>query len=114
MRENASYLITGGTGGIGMSTCRHLANHGAKSVILLSRSGGKKDETSKLVEELAQLGTQVTIRKCDVGAGEDLTKVIKECEQELPPIHGVIHGAMHLEVCTISPRDVSLFQSDID
>ncbi|KAL9069654.1 MAG: hypothetical protein Q9157_006082 [Trypethelium eluteriae] len=97
LREDASYLITGGTGGIGMSTCRHLANRGAKSVVLLSRSGGNKDQTSKLVEELAQMGTRVTIKKCDVGVREDLVRVIKDCEQELPPIRGFIHGAMHLE-----------------
>ncbi|KAL9091407.1 MAG: hypothetical protein Q9165_004793 [Trypethelium subeluteriae] len=97
LRDDASYLITGGTGGIGMSTCRHLASRGAKSVILVSRSGGRKDQTSKLVEDLAQMGTRVTIKNCDVGVREDLARVIKDCEQELPPIRGVVHGAMHLE-----------------
>ncbi|KAI9666580.1 MAG: Type I Iterative PKS [Bathelium mastoideum] len=97
LRENASYLITGGTGGIGMATCRHLARRGAKSVILLSRSGGKKDQILKLVEELEQLGTRVTIMKCDVGSREELAEAIQACEQELPPIHGIVHGAMHLQ-----------------
>ena len=96
-----------------MSTCRHLAHHGAKSVILLSRSGGKKDQTSKLVEELGQQGTRVTIRKCDVGRREDLAKTIKELEQGLPPIRGVVHGAMHLEVRAISQDQIRLFHMTI-
>lgn len=81
-----------------MSACRHLAKHGAKSIILLSRSGGNKDQTTKLIEDLAQMGTRVTIRKCDVGKRDEFKRVIQELEKELSPIRGVIHGAMHIQV----------------
>ena len=94
-----SYLITGGTGGIGMSLTRWMAAEGAKSIVLVSRSGGAADEVQTLVQDMKKMGTNVVVLKCDIGSQADTHNLITDlASQGVPPIAGVIHGAMVLRV----------------
>ncbi|WP_316765163.1 KR domain-containing protein, partial [Streptomyces herbicida] len=55
-------LITGGTGGLGALTARHLVTtHGVRSILLTSRRGTGAPGATELAAELAQLGAQVEI-----------------------------------------------------
>ncbi|MBB5122497.1 acyl transferase domain-containing protein/acyl carrier protein, partial [Streptomyces eurocidicus] len=60
-------LITGGTGGLGRVMARHLvAEHGVRSLLLVSRSGLAAAGADELVAELAEQGADVTVEACDV------------------------------------------------
>lgn len=98
IRSDATYLITGGTGGLGRSICKWLAQNGAKHIVLVSRSGLAVAAAQRLVDELNALGVQVHVHKCDVGDKEQLQTVIRETLDANPPIRGVFHGAMALHV----------------
>ena len=92
-----SYLITGGTGGLGRSITRWLVKQGAKSVILASRSGNKNPTVQTLVEEITAMGSgaQISVVKCDVRDQEQVQQLRDEYEcSEKRPIRGIIHGAM--------------------
>ena len=93
LREDISYLITGGTGGIGRAISSWMAQHGARHIILASRSGQKKASITDLVEESAALGVNVKVYQCDVAVEADLQLLISDCAKIMPPIGGVIHGA---------------------
>ncbi|KAL8707059.1 MAG: hypothetical protein Q9225_007846 [Loekoesia sp. 1 TL-2023] len=93
---NASYLITGGTGGLGRSITRWLAGQGAKNIILVSRSGMSQKGVPELIEELKALAVNVVAKQCDIADGSQLQSLVNECQQSMPPIRGVIHGAMAL------------------
>ncbi|KAL8815028.1 MAG: hypothetical protein Q9223_005803 [Gallowayella weberi] len=94
--DEASYLITGGTGGIGRSITRRLAREGAKNIILASRSGPDQKGVSELVHELQSLDVRVFVDRCDVADPNQVRALIEKCQKSRPPIRGVIHGAMAL------------------
>ncbi|KAL6701443.1 putative polyketide synthase [Trichoderma pleuroticola] len=105
LRPDASYLVVGGIGGIGRSIAHWLVAHGAKNLILLSRSAGNldlpenKDTNGALfVRELREsAGCRVKPVSCDVSLASDLVKALRACADDgLPPVRGVVQGAMLL------------------
>ncbi|KAA8905059.1 fatty acid synthase S-acetyltransferase [Sphaerosporella brunnea] len=94
--ENATYVISGGLGGLGRSVARWMASRKAKNLILLSRSGAQSDASKALVAELEASGVKIAAPKCDVSDEETLAAVIKECSKDMPPIKGCIQGSMVL------------------
>ena len=99
LRPEASYLIVGGLGGIGVEMAKWMVDDlGAKSIILISRSGMDATGAVETIEALSRPGVVVTVRKCDVAKKEDLEAILHECVQTLPPIRGVIQSAMVLKV----------------
>lgn len=70
-----------------------MGKHGAKNIILSSRSGRNQADTMEMVEELATLGIKVEIYQSNVAIAEDLQRLILDCGKSMPPIGGVIHGA---------------------
>jgi len=102
LSPNASYLLVGGVGGIGQSMANWMVTHGAKNIILLSRSAGVSKKTGAFVAELQEAGCRVKAVNCDVSSMTDLAKAVQTCETEgLPPIRGVIQAAMVLQVSDI-------------
>lgn len=96
---DASYLLVGGVGGIGSSIARWMADQGAKNIIVLSRSAGWSAQAGALVEELSQQGCRVKAVSCDVSSESGLADSLRQCQEDgLPPVRGVIQGAMVLKV----------------
>ncbi|KAJ5762185.1 uncharacterized protein N7511_005567 [Penicillium nucicola] len=97
LSSEGSYLIVGGLGGIGKLLARALVNRGARHLILMSRSAGSSSfENQLFVESLIAEGANVILKSCDVANKIELTKALVECASSLPPIKGVIQGAMVL------------------
>ena len=97
---DASYLITGGTGGIGRSLAYWLAKNGARNIVLISRSGLSSAPARAFVEDMKALDAtiKIAVRACDVGNRFQLQDLLKGLDGIMPPIKGVIHGAMVLQV----------------
>jgi NAD(P)-dependent dehydrogenase (short-subunit alcohol dehydrogenase family) len=93
-----SYLIVGGTGGLGLSIIRWMAQRGAKSLILVSRSVESSDGAKLLADELQKIGCTLHLRNCDAADKDMLASTLQACRDSLPPIKGVIHAAMLLLV----------------
>ena len=100
-RSDATYLITGGTGGLGRSITRWLASQGARNIVLASRSGMSQASTRELVEELKSRGIKVLVYVCDIGEEAEVKKMISLVQETMPSIRGVIHGAMILKVSSL-------------
>ena len=100
LRADASYLLVGGLSGIGIEIAKWMVNKlSAKSLILISRSGIDATGAADAVAALRISGVSVTVRKCDVSDKQRLSAVLESCVQGLPPIRGVVQGAMVLKVC---------------
>ena len=86
-------LLTGGTGGLGALVARHLAeHHGARHLLLVSRSGPKAEGAKELQAELEELGVEATIAACDVSDRKALKKLLDSIPAE-HPLGAVIHCA---------------------
>lgn len=95
--EHASYLIAGGSGGLGRAIARWMVDRGARHLILPSRSGAASAAASELVSELTGRGVHVVAPRCDVSCEESLARVLAECAETMPPIRGCINAAMVLQ-----------------
>lgn len=94
-----TYLITGGTGALGLRMAQRLADVGARRLVLLSRSGmperAQWDADSELVRTVAALeerGVSVRVLAVDIAAA-GAADVLRDALRELPPVRGVIHAA---------------------
>ncbi|KAK4865939.1 hypothetical protein LT330_009032 [Penicillium expansum] len=104
LRPDASYLIVGGVGGIGRSVAHWLVAHGAKNLILVSRSAGdldlvknKNTDGALFIRELREMGCRVKPISCDISLASSLTVALRVCENDgFPPVRGIIQGAMLL------------------
>ncbi len=86
-------LITGATSGIGALVARHLTEaHGARHLLLVSRSGEKAEGAAELREGLEELGASATIAACDV-AERDQLEVLFASIPDKHPLGAIVHSA---------------------
>ncbi|KAI1774512.1 hypothetical protein F4818DRAFT_64374 [Hypoxylon cercidicola] len=95
--SNASYVIAGGSGGLGRAIMKWMTDRGAKHLIVPSRSGSSKPVVAQVISELTKRGANVVAPKCDVSSAESLAKVLEECARTMPPVKGCINAAMVLQ-----------------
>jgi len=93
----ASYLVTGGLSGFGLRTAQWLAEKGAKTLVLMGRSGAATDEAKQGVADLEAAGVQVAVYACDVSDQVAIQKAFADIGSSLPPLRGVVHAAMVLD-----------------
>ena len=75
-----------------------MAQHGVKSIIFVNRSGLKSDEAKETVRLLKEAGCTATVFPCDITDASSVESFTKKAAETLPPIRGVIQGAMILRV----------------
>jgi hypothetical protein len=95
LKSDASYLLTGGLGGLGKVISTWLVERGARSLVFLSRSAGKTPEDHEFFRELESSGCSVTAVAGKAESMEDVEKAISHAPQR---IAGVLHLAMVLRV----------------
>ncbi len=100
LRADASYLLVGGLGGLGRSVSTWMAEHGARNLIYLSRSGGKGQHDASLVEELAAAGCTTQIITGSVTNQHDIRRALEEARM---PIAGIMNATMVLRVSLSTP-----------
>lgn len=93
-----TYLITGGTGVLGLLMAHRLADLGARRLVLVSRSGMPEraswgdDERARTIRELEERGVFVHVAALDIGA-DGAAESLRATLADLPPVRGVIHAA---------------------
>ncbi|KAK7986880.1 Polyketide synthase [Apiospora saccharicola] len=97
LNPNGTHVIIGGTGGLGRSMAKWMVAHGARHVVLVSRSGGNDKKVKKVIRESQQQhGATVVVKTCDVASEEAVQSLVSQCNATMPPICGVVHAAMVL------------------
>lgn len=92
IRADVTYLITGGSGSLGISFAAWLAQHGAKYIALVSRGGVADAKTKRLFHDWQTSGVTVVLAKCDVTDPEQVDAIVRQKLAHMPPVKGVIHG----------------------
>ncbi|VUC30496.1 unnamed protein product [Clonostachys rosea] len=93
LRSDRSYFLAGGLGGLGRSISLWMAEHGAKNLIYLSRSGGSKPEDAALVRDLEASGCTAQIFPGSVANISDVKNAISNAKL---PVGGVLQFSMVL------------------
>jgi NADPH:quinone reductase-like Zn-dependent oxidoreductase len=97
LKADATYILIGGTGGLGRSMAKWMSQKGARNIVLVSRSAAVNANVQALMDELAPSGTNITVKACDVSTRKSVDAMLKDMT-DMPPIRGVVHGAMVLRV----------------
>jgi acyl transferase domain-containing protein/acyl carrier protein len=89
IREDATYLVTGGTRGAGLAAAEWLARNGARRLVLMARTEPRGD-AARTIETLVAGGVEIIIHHGDVSLEADVRAVLAMCGDQL---RGVIHSA---------------------
>ena len=96
LSKDAAYVLVGGLGGIGRSLAAMLADHGAKHLAFISRSGDSKPEAQKALADLKARGVSAIAFACDTVDETALEETVAKIAKLMPPIKGLIQAAMVL------------------
>jgi NADPH:quinone reductase-like Zn-dependent oxidoreductase len=94
---DSTYLLVGGLGGLGRAQALFMAEHGARHIAFISRSGDARPEAKDLLEKLAAIGVDAKSYAGDVSDKSQVKNILTQITANMPPIRGVIQGAMVLD-----------------
>ncbi|KAL2878361.1 Mycolipanoate synthase [Colletotrichum sp. CLE4] len=109
-REQATYVLVGGMGGLGGTVARWMASHGAKSLVFISRSAGRSDDDQALLSELQYAGSEAEAIPCDI-TNETLMQAVMSRLASSKRIAGVLNLAMVLADGAVSDLTLSRWQT---
>ena len=106
LRADATYLITGGLGNLGLRTAERMVRDGARYLVLTSR----KAVDSAATEALRAMGAQVVVAACDLAQEDEVNCLFDQTLAALPPLRGVIHAAGVVEDALLLRQTVEGFR----
>jgi acyl transferase domain-containing protein/NADPH:quinone reductase-like Zn-dependent oxidoreductase/acyl carrier protein len=105
IRSDATYLVTGAFGGVGLELVRLLVASGARQLVLTGRSGASSAAAQTMLAELAAAGVAAREVRIDVADAAAVAALIAEIERTMPPLRGVFHAAAVLDDALIANVD---------
>ena len=103
-KNDASYLITGGTGALGMALAESLVASGAHHLCL----AGRNRPTAEMKERIGKLvstGAEVAFIQADAAKREALNHLFATIKETMPPLRGVFHLAGVLDDAPLRSLD---------
>ena len=91
-RDDASYLITGGLGGLGLLVARWMVEKGVRHLVLVGRRTPEGEARAK-VTELEQAGVQIVLETADVSDFAAMAAVVDRINQSNHSLSGIMHAA---------------------
>ena len=92
VHSNATYLITGGLGALGLQVAMWLVEQGARQLVLTGRRAASP-QAQATIDQLQRAGVGVLVVQADVACEADVARVMALINTDLPPLRGIIHAA---------------------
>jgi len=109
IQADATYLITGGLGGLGLLAARWLVDQGARHLALMSRNA-PSDAAREAIHELESIGAQIFVAQGDVAVQADVSRILGEIGASMPPLRGILHTAGVNDDGVLLQQDWSRFE----
>ncbi|MDE2806451.1 MAG: SDR family NAD(P)-dependent oxidoreductase [Gemmatimonadota bacterium] len=110
LRQDRTYLVTGGLGGIGCAVAGWLADRGAGTIVLNGRRP-PDSEAEETILELRERGVNVRVELADVTDTRAVDRILSRIDRELPPLGGVIHSVGVLSDGALTNQSWSRFET---
>ena len=96
--SEATYVISGGLGGLGTEIVRWMVKQGAQNLIITSRRGPVDANAKALIADLQHNGVKVATPCCDITDKNALAKAMSLALSDMPPVRGCIQASAILNV----------------
>ncbi|BBZ40527.1 type I polyketide synthase [Mycobacterium conspicuum] len=113
LRADATYLVTGGLGALGLEIAGYLAAHGARHLVLTSRRSPSAAAQARIDALRGQRGCEVRVAAADVADAHDVARLLATIKAELPPLAGIVHAAGEVGTSPLRSRDPEA-QAELD
>ncbi|ANI37551.1 type I polyketide synthase [Mycolicibacterium vaccae] len=105
LRSDATYLVTGGLGAIGLEIAGHLAAHGARHLVLTSRRAPGQAAQQRIDALREQHSCEIRVSATDVADAHAVARLLAEVAAELPPLAGIVHAAGEIGTTALAEVD---------
>jgi len=105
-RADATYLVTGGMGGIGLNVAKWLAHLGARHIALVSRHA-PSDPAQEQIAAIESLGVAVRVFSADVADDAQVASMLSEIRSGMPALRGIFHLAAITDGAWLSDLDAA-------
>lgn len=109
--ENATYLITGGLGGLGLTLCQWLIEKGARQVVLTGRRQMNDEINNILKTLLFQNEVKINYESIDMGDEKSVSNLLDRLQKLDKPLKGIFHLAGIVDDATLHEQTWDRFEN---
>ncbi|EAW16804.1 putative hybrid NRPS/PKS enzyme [Aspergillus fischeri NRRL 181] len=107
---NATYLLAGMTGDLGLSLCRWMINNGARIIALTSRNPNVDEE---LLQDMRRGAVDIRVFRTDITDRDAVCRLVEEIRKSMPRIAGVFNACMVLQDGLFSEMDADTLNNTL-
>jgi NADPH:quinone reductase-like Zn-dependent oxidoreductase/acyl carrier protein len=96
IRDDSTYVLTGGLGGIALVVGRWLVEKGATNLVLVGRSE-PSPAAREAIQTMQAAGARVVVDRIDVADAGSVADAFARWARDLPPVRGIVHAAGMLD-----------------
>ena len=90
---DATYVIAGGLGGLGLVLARWLVERGARHLVVVGRRGAEQTAQSEAVAQLTRAGARVEIARGDIADRRFVARLFDDLQAGGQIVRGIVHAA---------------------
>jgi len=102
---DATYVIAGGLGGLGLVLARWLVERGARHLVLIGRRGAEQRAQSEAMGRLAAAGAEVEIARGDIADRAFVARLFDDLQARGRSVRGIVHAAGVLDDALLEQQD---------
>lgn len=105
LRNDATYLVTGGLGALGLEIAEYLAERGAGHLVLTSRRSPNEAAQQRIDNAARRHGCDIRVLTADVADPDDVARLLATMRSELPALAGIVHAAGEIGASPLDTLD---------
>ncbi|MCV7284177.1 type I polyketide synthase [Mycolicibacterium wolinskyi] len=110
-REDGSYILTGGLGGLGLFLAEKMAAAGCGRIVLSSRSRPSA-QALEIIELIRAAGGDIVVESGDIAEDGTAERLVEAATATGLPLRGVVHAAAVVEDATLTNITDDIIQRD--